>query len=88
MERGKRGKEKGQLRIPREESIIRDFNSMRRVRVKGARDTVRWEVREAGSRSRADSVFSIAMGIMDLPIEGAVSMPRKSPVYFGMGVTS
>lgn len=80
--------EKGQLRIPREESIIRDFNSMRRVRVKGARDTVRWEVREAGSRSRADSVFSIAMGIMDLPIEGAVSMPRKAPVYFGMGVTS
>jgi hypothetical protein len=77
--------EKGRLKIPREERIIRDFNSMRRVKAKGVSGVVRWEVREGG---RADSVFSTAMGIMDLPLDEVVPLPRKAPVYFGMGATA
>lgn len=70
--------EKRAIQIPREDAIIRECRAMRREKVSDL--TVRWKTRDGYQN---DTVFSMALGISDLPLRDGPVMQRRPPDYYG-----
>jgi hypothetical protein len=71
--------ERRRVRMPIDERITREFNSMRRHKVSEATGTIRWQVRDG---MNDDAVFSCALGLFRLPASDRTPPPRKPVEHY------
>jgi len=72
--------EKRMIRVPQEDQIIKEFNTMRRVLNDRNGRTV-WQPLDGAT---SDCVFSFALGLYDLPVDSnIIRFPRKPAMVYG-----